>query len=216
MTPDRKLAADVLAAVAGDPQTATAAIAVVTQQGAVTLTGRVESCRQARAAEAVCARVRGVLSVSAALEVHPPAHGQRSDPEILAEARQRLVSDAGVPAGCVSVGVLRGGLTLRGTVTHPFQREAAGQAVLPLWGVTRIDNCITVKATRHELSGGDAQGRVPEPRLSASGRVDVTAVRPGPAMALGIALRPRGSVQASNSPRPGSGPALVARNIRID
>ena len=69
----------------------------------------------------------------------------RSDAEIADRAESVLAWNATIPIGAVRVWVLRGWVTLSGTVTWEYQRRAAEKAVGFVDGVTGITNRIAVK-----------------------------------------------------------------------
>ena len=74
-----------------------------------------------------------------------PPRPTRSDAEIADRAESVLAWNATIPIGAVRVWVLRGWVTLSGTVTWEYQRRAAEKAVGFVEGVTGITNRIAVK-----------------------------------------------------------------------
>lgn len=86
--------------------------------------------------------VRGVSDVEDELVVDPRDHWQ--DDEIRGAALQALISNSDAPADRVDVAVADGWLTLKGTVKHQRESDAAFEAVSALDGVGGITNKIQV------------------------------------------------------------------------
>lgn len=134
-------------------------IAVSADNGAVALRGTVASFHQKRAAAAAARRVRGVTTVSNELRVRLMTEGRRADADIRAAALQALSLDSLVPADRLDVQVSDGWLTLTGTVSWQYQRDAAGADLLGLLGVVDIDDQIAVeKRTGGRRRGPDQRG----------------------------------------------------------
>jgi osmotically-inducible protein OsmY len=117
-------------------------VSVAVQQGAVSLTGFVDSYAQKWAAERAAARVAGVRDVRDYLAVLPP-NDAREDGRIRSAVRGALQWDARVPAG-VQGEVTDGVVRLRGVVERLSEREAAEEAVRNLIGVRDLVNEIRV------------------------------------------------------------------------
>lgn len=118
-------------------------LGVAVQDGAVHLTGFVESYAQKWAAERAAARVVGVKDVRDYIDVLPPNDASREDRRIRRAAKRALEWDARVPDGVygdVTDGVLR----LRGVVERFSEREAAEEAVRNLIGVRDVVDEIRV------------------------------------------------------------------------
>jgi osmotically-inducible protein OsmY len=119
-----------------------AEIAVSEHGGTVTLRGSVGSVQQLRAAVHIANSVRGVRRVDNELTLDPRDNWQ--DGEIRGAAIQALMSDEGAPADHIEVHVNAGWLTLKGTVRHQYESDAAFEAVSRLPGVGGITNEIKV------------------------------------------------------------------------
>jgi len=142
---DAQLKLDLEAELDWDPKVNAAQVKVAVEQGGVSLSGTVDTYGEKWAAEAAVKRVAGVVTLSQELKVKIAAGHQRSD-AALAEAVQHALSwDVEVPAN-VSAAVLRGLVTLSGTVQWNFQREAAARAIRNLTGVEGLVNEIALAA----------------------------------------------------------------------
>jgi osmotically-inducible protein OsmY len=123
-----------------DPDT----IAVAAGDGVVTLRGTVGSFIQKRAAAKAARRVHGVTAVNNELTVTLMTENRRSDADVRAAALQILMLDSLVPAERIDVQVSDGWLTLTGSVSWQYQRDAAEEDVAPLLGLVDIDDQIVV------------------------------------------------------------------------
>ena len=126
-----------------DPAVRGLEIAVVVEDGVVTLTGHVESLQARVAAERAVKRVEGVRSIANDLLVKH--QGERTDTEIAREALHRLRNDVSVPPDVQAV-VSNGCITLDGTVSWMYQRVAAENAIRHLRGLRAISNEITLRS----------------------------------------------------------------------
>jgi osmotically-inducible protein OsmY len=135
------LAHDVRAALTFDPVVDGAEIGVAVEDGVVTLTGYVESLREAVAAERAVKRVDGVRSIANAL--HVKARNERTDTDIAREALHRLRNNVAIPLSVQAV-VRDGYITLDGVVSWAHQRAAAETAVRYLAGVKGVTNQIVI------------------------------------------------------------------------
>jgi len=122
-----------------------AAIGVRVKDGVVTLTGAVESYAEKLAVERAALRVAGVRAVVNDLEVRLPSSSERTDEEIAKAAANALAWTTAIPRDAIKVSVDKGWITLRGTVPHQYQKEAAEDAVKYLWGVKGVINLIEVE-----------------------------------------------------------------------
>jgi osmotically-inducible protein OsmY len=106
------------------PDVDVAAIAVAGSDGRVTLRGTVGSDGEKRAAGKAAANVFGVVVVDNALEVARLNAQRREDAELRAGVLEALMRDIAVPE-TVDVKVEHGFVTLTGTATWQYQRDAA-------------------------------------------------------------------------------------------
>jgi osmotically-inducible protein OsmY len=132
---------DVRAALTFDPVVTSHEIGVAVEDGVVTLTGHVESLREAIAAERAVKRVDGVRSIANDLQVK--ARNERTDTDIAREALHRLRNNVAIPLSVQAV-VRDGHITLDGHVSWMHQRAAAENAVRYLSGVKGVSNDILI------------------------------------------------------------------------
>jgi osmotically-inducible protein OsmY len=116
----------------------------VDEGGAVTLRGTVGSFNQRRAALMDARKVKGVRYVRDDLSVRLLDAAQRSDAELQGMALQAIAWDTDAPADLIDVKVTDGWVTLGGTVSWEFERDAAYEDVANLFGVIGITNKIRV------------------------------------------------------------------------
>jgi osmotically-inducible protein OsmY len=138
------LESDVRAEVLAEPALGARHIRVGASDGAVTLSGAVESYFEKALAEAVALRVAGVRSVANDLTVEPPVAQRRSDTSIAEAAAHALNWNVAVPDAVKAV-VKDGWVTLHGAVTWRYERMAAERSVRDLTGVLGLTNLITVE-----------------------------------------------------------------------
>ena len=123
-----------------------AQIGVAATHDVVTLTGTVDTFTQKLAAVQAAERVSGVRGVANEIEVRPTSYHQRTDTEIVQAALLALKwSWIGVLKS-VRVRVEHGWVTLEGTLTWDYQRQAAHDAVASLIGVKGVDNLIALES----------------------------------------------------------------------
>lgn len=119
-------------------------IAVVAEDGLVTLTGHVPSYYQRTEAERAVVHVYGVKGLTNDLEIDLPGDSHRTDAEIEESATVALGNWVMVPRGNVQVTVHNGWVTLTGKLDSQYQRGAAYNAVRYLYGVKRVANEIEI------------------------------------------------------------------------
>jgi osmotically-inducible protein OsmY len=145
MSNDHKLQQAVLDALGWEPSVTAAHIGVAADHGVVTLTGHVDSYAEKHAAEEATLRVKHVHAIADEIEVRIPFETSRTDDQIAAAAIDRLAWDVAVNRNAISVRVENGWVTLTGEVDWHYQKEAAGQAIRRLMGVTGVSNQVTIK-----------------------------------------------------------------------
>jgi osmotically-inducible protein OsmY len=125
-----------------DPEVDASGLGVAANDGAVTLTGFIDSYAGKLAAERVVKRVRGVRAV--ANDVTVRLRVERTDADIAHDAAQALRL---VPALAdnVQAAVHNGHVTLTGTVEWLYQRQQAETVVRHIRGIHGIFNHVTVK-----------------------------------------------------------------------
>lgn len=138
---DLRLRESVVRQLDWDPQVDAGAVGVAVDDGAVTLTGFIDSCSGKLAAERAVKRVHGVRAVANDLEVRPVL--DRTDTDIAVDAVRALRARDNVPEG-VQLAVHGGHVSLTGSVRWLFQKAAAEEAIRHVRGVRHIANHIAV------------------------------------------------------------------------
>jgi osmotically-inducible protein OsmY len=117
------------------------AIGVAAVDGAVTLTGYIDTYAAKLAAERAAKRVRGVRAVANDVQVR--LRLERTDTDIATDAAHALNLRANSPES-VQATVHSGHITLTGTVSTLFQRSVAEKAIRHIKGLKGVVNRITV------------------------------------------------------------------------
>ena len=120
---DSQIRRDVKAALIGDPATDAFEIDVDVVDGAVTLTGEVDSWAERTLAIDAAKGVRGVRSVLDTIEV--VADYDRSDLDIQRDIAGRLANDVRVDSALIDVRVTDGDVVLDGSIGSAAEKEAA-------------------------------------------------------------------------------------------
>lgn len=129
---------------AWDSQVDASAIGVAAKDGAVTLTGFIDSYPGKLAAERAAKRVRGVRAVANDVQVR--LRLDRTDEDIARDAARALESHATLPDDVQAV-VHQGHVTLTGKVTSLFKRTIAENAISHVEGLKSVTNRIEVAAS---------------------------------------------------------------------
>jgi VCBS repeat-containing protein len=147
---DLRVRAAVMQQLDWDPAVEAAGIGVTAHNGAVTLTGAINSYAGKLAAERAAKRVYGVRAVANDLDVKLIAG--RTDADIAADAATMLRLHDEVPE-TVQAAVHHGHVTLTGTVDWHYQRLQALKAVRHIRGVRHVIDKMTVvpKTAGHDL-----------------------------------------------------------------
>jgi osmotically-inducible protein OsmY len=124
-----------------DPEVEAAAVGVTARDGAVTLTGYINSYSGKLAAERAAKRVRGVRAVANDIEVRLKL--ERVDADIAADVGHALKLRSTIPEE-VQAAVHQGHVTLTGKVNWLFQKRDAEKAVRHIRGVREVLNYIVV------------------------------------------------------------------------
>lgn len=146
MKTDEELRASVIAEFEWNPRIKSKQIGVIVKDGAVTLTGMVESYIEKIDAERAAKSVQGVRAVAEDIEVKPPAQILRTDEGIAEQAARMLAWNSTLRYTNVQAEVRSGRVVLTGEVDWLFQKETAAKRVAELAGVTGVFNQITVRA----------------------------------------------------------------------
>ncbi|WP_433550493.1 BON domain-containing protein [Micromonospora zamorensis] len=121
-------------------------IAISVDSGAITLSGQVETYPEKEAATRAVLHVRGVTAVADEITVKN-TWAPREDSDIAREASEALDRMVYVPAGAVQAKVHHHVITLTGSLTWEYQRQAARDAMAVLRGVRGVVNMISLKPT---------------------------------------------------------------------
>jgi osmotically-inducible protein OsmY len=154
---DADLERDVSDELLWDPRVDPAAVAASAKDGAIILRGTVGSFREKRDAKRAAKRVYGVKSVNDQLEVRILMGDRRDDAELRGLVLQMLMLDSLVPQ-TIDAQVDEGVVTLTGTAEWQYQRDAAENDVINVFGVIDIvDNVALIGPTP---SAGDVKGSI--------------------------------------------------------
>jgi osmotically-inducible protein OsmY len=153
---------------AWDSEVDATAIGVAARDGAVTLTGFIDSYAGKLAAERAAKRVRGVRAVANDVQVR--LRLDRTDEDIARDAAWFLDVHS-APLDRVQATVHQGHITLTGTVPSVFRRTVAENTVRHIKGVRHVINHIEVAAT---ASPEDVQHEITQALLR---RADIDAGR---------------------------------------
>lgn len=145
MKKDSQLQHEALAELEYEPMIDAAEIGVSVEDGIVTLNGRVRNFAELWTAERAVLRVAGVKAVANEIEVRMISGGERNDTDIARSALNALEWNTYVPQDRIKVEVEKGWVTLKGTVEHRYQQEAAENAVHHMVGVRGVSNMIVIK-----------------------------------------------------------------------
>lgn len=156
---DHELQSAVTDELAWTPTVDAEMIGVAVTDGAATLTGTVGTYPEKEEALRAATRVHGVTVTGDQIMVQHKGSIPRDD-DLAREAaivfdRRTVV----IPRGSVQVEVTDHVLTLRGSVSWQYQREAARHAVAMLPGVSGVRNLIKVKPSA-EVTPAETQGRI--------------------------------------------------------
>lgn len=135
-----------------DPKVKNDEIAVVANDGKVTLRGTVGSFHEKREAGKAAQRVYGVSSVQNDLDVRLATGNHRDDAELRANVLQALMLDSLVPS-TVDVKVSDGWVTLTGKAEWNYQRDEAERVAGNVAGVIVVDTNIELTGEKPDADG---------------------------------------------------------------
>ncbi len=172
-TADRTIRSRVEAALAWEPGLEAGGVRVSVEDAVVTLDGFVPTFAQSRTAHRVSRRVLGVADAICALVVRLAIVHTRADEDLERAVLAALRWSASLPEDRVAIGVRDGIVTLRGTVEHQCQKDAASRLIEDVIGVRHLENDIAVAPDRNP----DALVPAIEAALWRSGVVDPRRIR---------------------------------------
>ncbi|WP_022887439.1 BON domain-containing protein [Glaciibacter superstes] len=138
------------------PDVDAAGIGVAVEDGAVSLSGEVDSYAERMAARRAALRVHGVNTVVDNMVVHPKSKWAVTETDIAKEVERALKGASNVP-DTVKAEITDHAVVLTGQVNWDFQRRAAKRAVQYLRGVYSVESRITLTA---RPSSTDAEDRI--------------------------------------------------------
>jgi osmotically-inducible protein OsmY len=144
---DKELQTSVTDELSYNPSIDAAHLVVSADDGVVTLSGDVASLPEWHAAKRSALRVSGVKALADNMVVRDPGAAGTKDADLAETANQMLNAAVDVPVNTVKASVRDHAITLSGTVTWHYQREAAARAVMYLRGVTAVTNTIALTST---------------------------------------------------------------------
>lgn len=144
MNQDQELRSNVMQELHFEPRVNPVHLEVTVNDGTVTLTGTVETFAETAAAVRAVQRVRGVHGVANKVRIDLSPLHHRSDPQLMQAALEALRWHWPTPLGGIEVGVEQGWITLNGKVEWEYQRQSAHDAVAHLFGVTGVNNLISI------------------------------------------------------------------------
>jgi len=141
-----ELLADVEEELEWEPEIDAEHIAVVVNDGAVTLFGHVPSLFDRTRAVEATHRVAGVLAIADELEVRLPDDHERDDSDLAQTIAHLFSWTSTLPRDAIEATVADGVVTLTGTVPHEFVADEAERLVERLVGVRNVTNLIVAAA----------------------------------------------------------------------
>jgi osmotically-inducible protein OsmY len=148
---------DIVDALHADPATEAFDVRAAVADGAVDLSGEVDSWAEREICGEVAEGVVGVKSVSN--DIHVKERSGRSDSEIRADILQRLKADVWVDEDRIDVGVKAGRVTLSGSVGSPAEESRAFLDAFVV-GVTGVDDS-SVLVDLHYYDPGERSVEIP-------------------------------------------------------
>jgi osmotically-inducible protein OsmY len=148
---DAALKASVLRELRLDPRVNETEIGVAVAHGVVTLTGRVDSEAEKKAAGQAAHHVEGVLDVANDLMVRIPFALGRTDADLAEAVRDALERSLGRAAAAIHSTVYDAVVTLTGEVETAEASEAAVRATREVAGVRRVDDRLVVRTAAVDL-----------------------------------------------------------------
>lgn len=145
MKTDIQVRTDILAELDWNSRVDARLIGVAVKDGVATLTGSVPTFMERYAAEDAVRRVAGVCAIANDIVVTLAGGAERSDTEIAEAAITALGFNSELPGGSVTPVVREGWVTLSGSVSNWYEKNAAELGVRYLRGVKGLSNLITIK-----------------------------------------------------------------------
>jgi len=144
MRSDEDIKRAILGALDADPEVSMAEIGVVVHDGAVTLTGIVETYPERLAAERAASGVAGVIAIAQDIKVALSGERVTDDSEVARRIARVLEWDPAIVHESVHATVRNGDVVLTGDAQWEFQRETIENHVARIGGVRSVTNDIRV------------------------------------------------------------------------
>ena len=145
MKTDMQLQQEVMNELQWEPSVNAAEIGVAVKDGAVTLSGLVDSFGEKHAAERSAARIHHVKAIADEIQVRLPGSLIHSDEDIAREAANILAWNTLVPHDTIKIIVQDAWVTMTGEVNMWYQRWNAEIALHHIAGIRGITNEIEIK-----------------------------------------------------------------------
>jgi osmotically-inducible protein OsmY len=142
---DEEIKQDILDELAWDPKVDASKIGVTVRDGAVTLSGHVDSYPAKVAAEKAVMRVKGVLAVAEEVEVRLPTERKTTDEDVAERIAHVLAWNITIPDHNIQAEVRHGLVTLTGEVDWQYQRENVRAQVANIAGVVGVTSLIKLR-----------------------------------------------------------------------
>jgi osmotically-inducible protein OsmY len=127
-----------------DPLVPASEISVSTQEGVVTLSGRVDNLATKNRVDRQASKIRGVREVLNELTVAP---SPLSDTDIVYAVRRRILNDATIVSQGIVVTSVDGNVTIQGEVANWSEAEEAALLASAVAGVTNVKNDLVTRST---------------------------------------------------------------------
>lgn len=145
MKNDSQIQNDVIDQLKWQPELNPSEIGVFVKNGVVTLTGMVDTYSKKMAAERTARDVAGVQAVAEEIKVGASPFYRRTDTELAEAVIGALKWHSALYENKIKVKVENSIVTLEGEVNWDYQRRAAKSAIENLYGVTAVNNFVTLK-----------------------------------------------------------------------
>lgn len=145
MKNDSQIQNDVIDQLKWQPELNPSEIGVFVKNGVVTLTGIVDTYSKKMAAERAARKVAGVEAVAEEIQVGASPYYLRTDTELAEAVVSAMKWHSVLYENKIRVKVENTVVTLEGEVEWDYQRRAAKSAIENLFGITAINNFITLK-----------------------------------------------------------------------
>lgn len=145
MKTDLKIQGDIIEELRWEPSLNASQVEVTVKNGAVTLSGTVDTFSEKLTAEKTAKRVAGVKAVTDDIQVGISPNFKKSDAEIAEAVLNALKWHTTVQDEKIKIKVEDGDVKLEGQVDWAYQRNVVREAIENIQGVRSVTNLITIK-----------------------------------------------------------------------